>query len=88
MGRGVPRGYRHDWHYWGRWRERKVKPRQWRFDFRARKSRHVSARGLGSMPVGSKIRWRIVATQEATKVGRNQYSTRMVGRKELVSVRR
>jgi len=86
--RGVPRGYRHDWRYRGRWRESKVGRGKWRFDFRARKGRVVPAKSVGSVPVGSKIKWRVNATQTVTKVGRDEYSTRMVGSKRLVSVKR
>lgn len=55
---------------------------------RARKGRNVPAKSMGSVPVGARIKWRIKATQTATKVNRNEYSTRMVGKKKLVSVKR
>jgi len=86
--RGVPRGYRHDWGYRGRWREVKVKRGEWRFRFDAVKSRGVPAKAMGSVPVGGRVRWRVSGVQTAVKVNRNQYRTRLVGVKRLVSVRK
>lgn len=86
--RSVPRGYRHDWRYRGRWRERKVGRGKWKFDFRARKSRSVPAKSMGSVKKGDKITWRVRGTQTVTKVSKDQYSTRLVGSKKLVGVKK
>jgi hypothetical protein len=82
--RGVPKGYRHNWTYRGRWREKKVSPRKWRFSFNATKRTHAKAMGPRK---GSKVMWDIKARQIAVKTKKGTYQTRMVGTKRLVKAR-
>lgn len=90
MGRnnGVPVGYGHDWQYRGRWMERKTRPGQWKFRFRAIKGRTYPTEKYGSLKKGAKVKWRIHATQAVIKQDRNHYRTVMYGHKHLVSAKR
>lgn len=83
MVRGTRVGGRQMWSYRGRWKERKYKPRNWRFTFNATKHQHRR----GRFPKGGRIHWRIVADQYVVKTGDNRYQTHMVGHKRLVSKR-
>lgn len=83
--KGVPVGYVHLWNYKGKWFERKVKPKTWALRFVATKNK-INLRGSGGLPIGSKIRWRIMAIQDAIKIKDGIYLTDMKGIKQLVGV--
>lgn len=78
---GVPKGYRHNWTYRGRWKERKLRPGLWKIDFRATKR---TRSGRGGPRRGSKIVWGIRAKQYAVKTGRGTYQTRLIGTKRVI----
>ena len=83
MIKGVPVGYKiPGWKYVGRWREKKVKPGKWIFDFKATKNR--KAKGYGGHPRGRTIKWKINAIQTVIKTNKGQYQTRMKGKKYLL----
>lgn len=81
MGKGVPRGFRHNWKYKGRWKERKLRKGLWKIDFRATKSRK-SAKSMGSFGIGTRGAWRINGIQYIRKTGKGTYQTRLVGYKK------
>ena len=87
--RGVPKGYKHDWDYDGRWRETKVSPGNWNVGYTATKSRRVKAKyHKGAPPLGTLILWKINGYQMARKVGRNVYRTHLRARKKLIRIQR
>lgn len=71
--KGVPIGYPENWKYVGRWSERKIAPRTWRFRFRATKRR--KARGYGGLGKGTTGRWKIRGIQYIKKTGKGMYQT-------------
>lgn len=79
MARGVPVGYKEAWRYLGRWRERKVAPGKWKFEFRATKRRR--ARSYGSFGKGTTGKWKINGVQYIKKTGKGKYQTYLVGTK-------
>ena len=80
QGKGVPKGYRHNWKYTGRWSEIKTGPGKWRISFRATKGKR--ARGFGSFKKGFRIKWKINAVQHAIKTGKGTYQTHLIGTKK------
>lgn len=73
---GVPRGYSHDWHYDGRWKEKKLSPGKWKGSFKAIKTRKSPAKYHKNAPgKGSVVKWEIHGTQTATKLNKNKYAT-------------
>ena len=84
--RGVPVGYKiPGWSYHGRWKERKVAPRRWKFHFQATKRR--KSKGYGGHPKGRRITWDIKAKQKVVKTNKGEYQTSMRGTKKLIKVR-
>lgn len=83
--KGVPVGYVHLWNYKGIWKERKVAPKTWLLRFRASKKK-TNLKGNGGLPIGSKIRWKIIAIQDAVKLADGLYMTDMKGLKKMVGV--
>lgn len=77
---GVPVGYRENWKYVGRWSEKKVAPRTWRFKFRATKGR--KARSYGGLGKGTKGKWFIKGIQKVIKTGKGKYQTIFTGTKK------
>ena len=86
---GMRVGASHDWDYVdGRWRETKVSPDQWAFEFRSRKQRRrVAPAGTGA-PEGTNYHWFLLAHQRVRKLDENAYSTMMEGMKWKVAHRR
>lgn len=84
--KGVPVGYVHLWNYQGKWRERKIAPKTWMLRFRASKKK-MNQRGVGGLPVGSRIRWKIIAIQDAVKLRSGLYMTDMRGFKKMLGVK-
>lgn len=86
MNRGVKTGYKAWWKYKGVWKEKKVKPGNWKLSFRATKNR--KAKSFGSHPIGRRIRWKIIGFQDVIKTKKGQYQTHLYGNKKLVKVGR
>lgn len=78
--KGVPINYKENWKYIGRWKEKKVAPRKWRFTFVATKRR--KAKTYGGLGKGSKGVWLIKAKQYVIKTNRGEYQTKMIGTKK------
>lgn len=83
--KGVKKGFKHNWKYKGHWKEKKVGKGIWRIDFRATKGR--KARSYGGYAKGSRLKWKINATQYAIKTGKGTYQTRMIGTKRLIQAK-
>ena len=75
---GMKVGASHDWDYVdGRWRETKIAPDQWAFEYRAQKNRRrVAPTGSGA-PEGAGYHWFVLAHQRARKLDANSYATMM-----------
>ena len=65
--KGVPVNYKENWKYVGRWEEKKIRPKLWRFRFRATKRRR--ARSYGSFGKGTTGLWKINGYQRIRKTG-------------------
>ncbi len=86
---GMRVGRGHRWRYPdGRWRERKVSPDEWAFDFASRKVREDPAPPGSGAPIRTRYHWYILAHQRVRKVDENTYETRMEGRKFKVAHKR
>lgn len=76
-GKGVPKGYTHNWTYRGKWHEKKIAPGKWRIKFRATKRTRA---GRGGPKPGFKILWGFKnVKQRAIKTGKGKYQTELTG---------
>jgi hypothetical protein len=80
-GKGVPKGYTHNWAYKGHWKETKRAPGKWTGTFTATKK--TKSGGGGPKP-GFKILWKLNGTQQATKTSRGTYQTRFKFKKRKI----
>jgi hypothetical protein len=79
---GMKVGRSHKWYYdQGEWKEKKITPDQWQFDYAVTKRRAGKAPEGSGVPVGTGYHWYIVAHQNVTKLNANDYSTSMTGLK-------
>jgi len=86
---GMPVGGEHSWIYPnGVWRERKVAPDRWEFDFTSLKERERSAPAGSGCPPGTQYLWYILARQRVRKIDEDAYHTFMSGVKHKVAHRR
>src|SRR5688572_25602789 len=86
---GMKVGRSHKWRYdAGEWKERKVTPDRWEFQYAVVKRRAGRAPEGSGVPVGTAYHWYIVADQVVTKLDANSYQTDMVGHKIKVAHRR
>lgn len=86
---GIPVGGTHNWDYGSSvWKERKESPDTWRFEFKARKTRHEPAPPNTGAGEGSGYHWYILADQTARKIDKDSYETMMSGCKFKVGHRR
>src|SRR5438874_7010368 len=73
---GMKIGSHHKWYYdQGIWRERKMTPDEWTFDFAVKKRRAGKAPEGSGVPVGTEYHWYILAHQNVRKLNANIYST-------------
>lgn len=77
--KGVPKGYKENWKYTGRWSERKIRKGLWKFQFRATKRRKANT--YGSFGKGTTGAWRINGIQYIKKTGMGEYQTDFRGYK-------
>jgi hypothetical protein len=86
---GMQVGGRHTWYYsTGVWKETKMRPDRWNFEYQATKGRqHPAPEGSGAK-LGTRYHWYIVASQYVEKTSKDRYTTRMHGRKYKVGHRR
>jgi len=86
---GMSVGGSHDWNYThGRWRERKVTPDRWTFEFRSTKTRRREAPVDSGAAPRTGYRWYILADQHVRKIDKDTYDTLMTGLKFKVGHRR
>lgn len=86
---GMKVGRRHKWYYdKGDWKEQKITPDKWKFEYSVVKRRAGHAPEGSGVPVGTKYHWYIVADQTATKLNANDYTTSMSGYKFKVAHKR
>jgi hypothetical protein len=86
---GVKVGRSHKWYYdKGEWKEKKITPDQWDFEFSVDKKRAGQAPEGSGVPVGTEYHWYILAHQNVKKVDANRYETAMTGFKYKLAHRR
>jgi hypothetical protein len=79
---GVKIGRGHKWHYdKGDWKEKKVTPDEWQFNYAVTKRRAGHAPEGSGAPVGTEYHWYILAHQTVRKLNANDYTTDMSGLK-------
>lgn len=86
---GMKIGGRHKWYYdAGEWKEQKLTPDRWQFEYAVTKRRAGKAPEGSGVPVGTEYHWYIVAHQNVRKLDANNYSTAMTGVKFKVAHKR
>jgi hypothetical protein len=86
---GMKIGSHHKWYYdQGIWREQKMTPDEWTFDFAVKKRRAGKAPKGSGVPVGTEYHWYILAHQKVRKLNANIYSTALSGIKFKVAHKR
>ena len=86
-GAKVGRGQK--WRYdQGEWKERKITPDKWEFNYEVTKRRAGHAPEGSGAPVGTEYHWYILAHQVVKKINANDYTTSMSGRKYKVAHKR
>src|SRR6266704_4658425 len=86
---GMAVGGEHTWLYPnGLWRETKVAPDRWDFDFSSIKERERSAPPGSGVPVGTQYHWYILADQRVRKIDADSYTTFMSGVKYKIAHKR
>ena len=86
---GMKVGRSHKWYYdKGEWKEKKVTPDQWDFNFSVDKKRAGQAPEGSGVPVGTEYHWYILAHQNVKKFYANRYTTSMTGIKYKLAHRR
>src|ERR1051325_9444434 len=79
---GMKVGRSHKWYYdRGEWKEKKVTPDKWEFNYSVTKRRAGHAPEGSGVPVGTAYHWYILAHQNVQKLNANDYSTAMTGLK-------
>jgi hypothetical protein len=86
---GMKVGRSHKWYYdKGEWKEKKITPDQWEFNFSVGKKRAGQAPEGSGVPVGTEYHWYILAHQNVKKVDANRYTTAMTGIKYKLAHKR
>jgi hypothetical protein len=86
---GMKVGRSHKWYYdQGEWKEKKVTPDKWEFNYAVTKRRAGRAPEGSGVPVGTEYHWYIVAHQNVRKLNANDYTTAMSGMKFKVAHKR
>ncbi len=86
---GMKVGRHHKWHYdQGDWKETKVTPDKWEFEYAVTKRRAGKAPEGSGVPVGTEYHWYIAAHQNVKKLNANDYSTSMSGVKFKIAYKR
>jgi hypothetical protein len=86
---GMKIGRSHKWYYdQGEWKEKKITPDKWEFNYAVVKRRAGKAPEGSGVPVGTEYHWYIVAHQNVRKLNANDYTTAMSGLKFKVAHRR
>jgi hypothetical protein len=86
---GMKIGRGHKWRYdAGEWREKKVTPDKWEFQYSVVKRRAGRAPEGSGAPIGTAYNWYILAHQIVTKLDANSYTTEMAGLKYKLAHKR
>src|SRR5688572_5066012 len=86
---GMKVGRSHKWYYdKGEWKEKKITPDKWQFNYEVTKRRAGKAPKGSGVPVGTEYHWYILAHQTVKKLNANDYSTNMVGFKHKIAHKR
>jgi hypothetical protein len=86
---GMKVGRRHTWQYnQGEWKETKVTPDKWEFNYAVTKRRSGKAPEGSGVPVGTEYHWYIAAHQNVKKLNANDYTTSMSGLKFKIAHKR
>lgn len=86
---GMKVGGRHKWYYdQGEWKETKINPDLWEFNYNVSKRRAGKAPEGSGVPVGTEYHWYILAHQNVRKMDANTYTTAMRGYKYKIAHKR
>ncbi len=86
---GMKVGGSHKWYYdKGEWKEKKITPDKWEFNYAVTKRRAGHAPEGSGVPVGTEYNWYILAHQNVRKLDANNYSTSMTGLKYKLAHKR
>jgi hypothetical protein len=86
---GMTIGRSHSWFYdQGEWKEKKVTPDKWEFNYAVTKRRRGHAPEGSGVPVGTEYHWYILAHQTVRKLNANDYTTTMTGLKYKLAHKR
>ncbi len=86
---GMKVGRHHKWLYDpGEWKETKVTPDKWEFNYAVMKRRAGKAPEGSGVPVGTEYHWYIAAHQNVKKLNANDYTTSMSGLKFKIAHKR
>lgn len=86
---GMKVGRTHKWYYdKGEWKEKKVTPDEWEFNYGVVKRRAGRAPEGSGVQVGTEYHWYILAHQKVQKITANDYTTSMTGLKIKLAHRR
>lgn len=86
---GMKIGRSHKWLYdQGEWKETKVTPDTWEFNYAVKKRRAGKAPEGSGVPVGTEYHWYIAAHQNVKKLNANNYTTSMSGLKFKIAHKR
>jgi len=86
---GMKVGGSHKWYYDnGEWKEKKITPDKWEFNYAVTKRRAGHAPEGSGVPVGTEYNWYILAHQNVRKLDANNYSTSMTGLKYKLAHKR
>jgi hypothetical protein len=86
---GMQIGRSHNWYYdKGPWKEKKISPDLWEFNYNVTKRRKGKAPMGSGVPLGTEYHWYIVAHQNVRKLDANSYSTAMRGYKYKLAHKR
>src|ERR1041384_4342382 len=86
---GMKVGRTHKWFYdKGEWKEKKLTPDKWQFNYSVTKRRAGNAPEGSGVPVGTEYHWYILANQNVKKLDANNYTTSMIGLKYKLAHKR
>jgi hypothetical protein len=86
---GMKVGRTHKWFYdKGEWKEKKLTPDKWQFNYSVTKRRAGNAPEGSGVPVGTEYNWYILANQNVRKLDANNYTTTMNGLKYKLAHKR
>ena len=86
---GMRVGGTHQWYYdKGEWKEKKIAPDKWEFNYATNKKRAWQAPEGSGVPVGTEYHWYILAHQNVRKLDANNYTTSMTGMKYKLAHKR